>query len=146
MLCFYFQQKNRVDFIMGAIIRKNEFTLGENNIWSVKAESITENKLFTLWNHKYQTSCKFYILPTLINDGMNDIVFWVILNNLVFKGYTFQKNFNRNVCTQRILNKWNERWLTVSDGFQVGNSLVSPVHWKWITIYTWVIEQLIAQT
>ena len=61
---------------MGAIIRKNEFTLGENNIWSVKAESITENKLFTPWHHKYQASCKFYILPTLINDGMNDIVFF----------------------------------------------------------------------
>ena len=91
MLCFYFQQKNRIDFIMGAIIRKNEFTLGENNIWSVKAESITENKLFTPWNHKYQANCKFYILPTLINDGMNDIVFWGDPKQFNFQRYTFQK-------------------------------------------------------
>ena len=32
MLCFYFEQH-----IMGAIIRKNEFTFRGDNIWSVKS-------------------------------------------------------------------------------------------------------------
>lgn len=41
-----------------------------------KSESITEKKLFTLWNHKWQANCNFYILLTLINDGMDDIFFF----------------------------------------------------------------------
>ena len=32
MLCVYFEQKNRAISNMGAIIRKNEFTLREDNI------------------------------------------------------------------------------------------------------------------
>ena len=35
ILCFYFEQKNRINFNMGAIIRKNEFTFRGDNIWSV---------------------------------------------------------------------------------------------------------------
>ena len=73
---------------MGAIIRKkkNEFTYvisGKGNRSKIK--------YLLLQNHKYQANCKFYFLPTLINDGMNDIVFLVSLINVIFKGYIFQK-------------------------------------------------------
>ena len=42
MLCFYFQQKNRIDFNMGAIIRKKRIHFSDQ--W--KGESI-KNKPFT---------------------------------------------------------------------------------------------------
>ena len=77
---YYFEQKNRTNCNMSAIIRKNEFTFREDNIWSVK-------KHLQIINNKPTVTFVFF---WLLNDGINDIVFLVSLNNLVFKRYKLQ--------------------------------------------------------
>ena len=48
MLCFYFEQKNWINFNVGHIIRKNEFTFREDNIWSVKSGIDREYTIYAL--------------------------------------------------------------------------------------------------